>query len=59
MRYVFLLLFLTGCGYIPGLGSADDAFWFSDTDPNIVWHCWIDRKNDHPQRWCEKEEGFR
>ncbi len=59
MKYIFLLLFLGGCGYTPGLQTDGETFYLIEDDPNIVWHCWIDRDRDHPRRFCEKEEGFK
>lgn len=59
MRYVFLLLLVGGCGYIDaGIVTAGSVFYFLEDDPNTVYHCWIDRSQDRPERWCEKEEGF-
>ena len=60
MKHVLLLLLLGGCGYYaPGLVTDGEIFYLSEDDPNIVYHCWIDWEDDHPVRWCVKEEGFR
>ena len=59
MRYVIVFLLLSGCGYIDtGLSAAGNVFYFLEDDPDAVYHCWIDRSQDRPERWCEKEEGF-
>lgn len=59
MRFVFLLIFLSGCGYIPGWGNNTDTFWFHEDSMEIIWHCWIDDSNGRPERYCQKEEGFK
>ncbi len=58
MKYILLLLFLGGCSYVSGSVTAGEVFYLSEDDSNVVYHCWIDKENDHPKRWCEKEEGF-
>ncbi len=56
MRFIFILIFLSGCGYVSGSGS--NTFWFHKDNMEVIWHCWIDDSNDRPERYCQKEEGF-